>query len=427
MIDYDVPLGVCCRFLNFTLYNYSQVTTLGSQDLASDTIFKAMTAITAAYTRAARLRCAMLWEGTTFPVVRRETYGGNETVSGLIDPARTAYPSGVKRRVAAQQRKPQTNTLIASRSKSTSSVSIHDDRPTRAGAFKASDKAKEPKRKSSQVADDKFRIFDEMSFDDDPSAHWSIDDTSTNPPGATPIDPAHKAEADDAFASLEAKAAETAAAEHWDLSTAPPVEEEETTRKRLENQLHSACQSALESCRNGQFAEAVELATTALSLADSPELQPLASKLEPYFLKAYSCRAHAHFNLDAPDSAISDLTAAIKLKPDSGSLYAARGKIFLAQQKYQEAIQDFTHPSLDQDSLAARAGLGEARLRLQQYDEAARLLQAALMLAPSNPNLNELFEEAELKMLERVSFDAVTKDFEQLVAQDMTLPLKSLR
>lgn len=78
----------------------------------------------------------------------------------------------------------------------------------------------------------------------------------------------------------------------------------------------------------------------ALTAADMA-IKLLPKKDAEYVIFAYSTRADVYLNLEDTVKAISDLTTAIKIKPDENSLYEKRAQIYYEQERYDLADADY--------------------------------------------------------------------------------------
>lgn len=78
----------------------------------------------------------------------------------------------------------------------------------------------------------------------------------------------------------------------------------------------------------------------ALTAADMA-IKLLPKKDAEYVIFAYSTRADVYLNLEDTVKAITDLTTAIKIKPDQSSLYEKRAQIYYEQEKYDLADADY--------------------------------------------------------------------------------------
>lgn len=78
----------------------------------------------------------------------------------------------------------------------------------------------------------------------------------------------------------------------------------------------------------------------ALTAADMA-IKLLPKKDAEYVIFAYSTRAEVYLNLEDTVKAITDLTTAIKIKPDQSGLYEKRAQIYYEQEKYDLADADY--------------------------------------------------------------------------------------
>lgn len=78
----------------------------------------------------------------------------------------------------------------------------------------------------------------------------------------------------------------------------------------------------------------------ALTAADLA-IKYLPKKDAEYIIFAYTTRANVYLNLEDTIKAMSDYTAAIRIKPDEGSLYEKRAQIYYEQEKYDLADADY--------------------------------------------------------------------------------------
>lgn len=78
----------------------------------------------------------------------------------------------------------------------------------------------------------------------------------------------------------------------------------------------------------------------ALTAADMA-IKLLPKKDAEYVIFAYSTRADVYLNLEDTVKTITDLTTAIKIKPDQSSLYEKRAQIYYEQEKYDLADADY--------------------------------------------------------------------------------------
>ena len=78
----------------------------------------------------------------------------------------------------------------------------------------------------------------------------------------------------------------------------------------------------------------------ALTAADMA-IKLLPKKDVEYVIFAYSTRAEVYLNLEDTVKAISDLTTAIKIKPDENNLYEKRAQIYYEQERFDLADVDY--------------------------------------------------------------------------------------
>ncbi|MFQ5407938.1 MAG: tetratricopeptide repeat protein [Anaerolineales bacterium] len=100
---------------------------------------------------------------------------------------------------------------------------------------------------------------------------------------------------------------------------------------------------------------------------------------DPRGLRAF---AAAYVGLGDPATAILHLTNALALAPDSIELLLERGNAYLAMEDFTSAEQDFLAVENATNSVAARLGLGRAKMGQGQIDAAREEFGRAVELAP---------------------------------------------
>ena len=119
----------------------------------------------------------------------------------------------------------------------------------------------------------------------------------------------------------------------------------------------------------------------ALTAADMA-IKLLPKKDAEYVIFAYSTRADVYLNLEDTVKAISDLTMAIKVKPDENSLYEKRAQIYYEQEKYDLADADYQKMiELKPGDVMGYMGLGRNANAQKRWDDAIKQFDYVTKLA----------------------------------------------
>ena len=119
----------------------------------------------------------------------------------------------------------------------------------------------------------------------------------------------------------------------------------------------------------------------ALSAAEKA-IKLIPKKDAEYVIFAYSTRANVYLNLGDTIKAISDLTTAIKAKPDESSLYDTRAQIYYEQDKYDLSDADYRKMiDLDSGDTMGYMGLGRNANEQKRWDDAIKQFDYVTKLA----------------------------------------------
>ena len=119
----------------------------------------------------------------------------------------------------------------------------------------------------------------------------------------------------------------------------------------------------------------------ALTAADMA-IKLLPKKDAEYVIFAYSTRADVYLNLEDTVKAISDLTTAIKIKPDENSLYEKRAQIYYEQERYDLADADYQKMiELKPGETMGYMGMGRNANAQKRWDDAIKQFDYVTKLA----------------------------------------------
>lgn len=119
----------------------------------------------------------------------------------------------------------------------------------------------------------------------------------------------------------------------------------------------------------------------ALTAADMA-IKLLPKKDAEYVIFAYTTRADVYLNLEDTVKAISDLTTAIKIKPDENSLYEKRAQIYYEQEEYDLADADYQKMiELKPGETMGYMGLGRNANAQKRWDDAIKQFDYVTKLA----------------------------------------------
>lgn len=119
----------------------------------------------------------------------------------------------------------------------------------------------------------------------------------------------------------------------------------------------------------------------ALTAADMA-IKLLPKKDAEYVIFAYSTRADVYLNLEDTVKAISDLTTAIKIKPDENSLYEKRAQIYYEQERYDLADADYQKMiELKPGETMGYMGLGRNANAQKRWDDTIKQFDFVTKLA----------------------------------------------
>lgn len=119
----------------------------------------------------------------------------------------------------------------------------------------------------------------------------------------------------------------------------------------------------------------------ALTAADLA-LRYLPKKDAEYLIFAYTSRAITYLNLQDTVKAINDYTAAIKVSPETESLYEKRAQVYYEQEKYDLADADYRKMiELKPGDVMGYMGIGRNALEQKQFDEAIKQFNYVIKLA----------------------------------------------
>lgn len=124
----------------------------------------------------------------------------------------------------------------------------------------------------------------------------------------------------------------------------------------------------------------------ALTAADMA-IKLLPKKDAEYVIFAYSTRANIYLHLEDTIKAISDLTTAIKVKPDEEDLYEKRGQIYYELEKYDLADADYRKMvELKPGETMGYMGLGRNANAQKRWDDAIKHFDYVTKLASDYPS-----------------------------------------
>ena len=119
----------------------------------------------------------------------------------------------------------------------------------------------------------------------------------------------------------------------------------------------------------------------ALTAADMA-IKFLPKKDAEYVIFAYSTRADVYLNLEDTVKAITDLTTAIKIKPDQSGLYEKRAQIYYEQEKYDLADADYQKMiDLKPGETMGYMGIGRNANAQKRWDDAIKQFDYVTKLA----------------------------------------------
>ena len=119
----------------------------------------------------------------------------------------------------------------------------------------------------------------------------------------------------------------------------------------------------------------------ALTAADMA-IKLLPKKDAEYVIFAYTTRSDVYLNLEDTVKAISDLTTAIKIKPDENSLYEKRAQIYYEQERYDLADADYQKMiELKPGETMGYMGLGRNANSQKRWDDAIKPFDYVTKLA----------------------------------------------
>jgi clan AA aspartic protease (TIGR02281 family) len=119
----------------------------------------------------------------------------------------------------------------------------------------------------------------------------------------------------------------------------------------------------------------------ALTAADMA-IKLLPKKDVEYVIFAYSTRAEVYLNLEDTVKAISDLTTAIKIKPDENNLYEKRAQIYYEQERFDLADVDYQKMiDLRPGETMGYMGLGRNANAQKRWDDAIKQFDYVTKLA----------------------------------------------
>jgi tetratricopeptide (TPR) repeat protein len=178
---------------------------------------------------------------------------------------------------------------------------------------------------------------------------------------------------------------------------------------------------------NGNVDEAIRLFTQALAAGDlSPDDQVAARKSRGSEYSAKSLIADAFQRRDEArrlrDDAIADVTAALRLKTDDGSLYIARAQDHHMNGQFDQAIADFD-AALKLKSAAVTLVQRAASYRANgDYDRAIAEDTAALGLDAKDADLEgwEIYNERGYAQFLAARYDAAAADFDKALTLGST-------
>lgn len=119
----------------------------------------------------------------------------------------------------------------------------------------------------------------------------------------------------------------------------------------------------------------------ALTAADLA-LRYLPKKDAEYVIFAYSSRAITYLNLQDTVKAINDYTAAIKVSPETETLYEKRAQVYYEQDKFDLADADYRKMiELKPGNVMGYMGIGRNALEQKRYDDAIKQFDYVIKLA----------------------------------------------
>ncbi len=129
---------------------------------------------------------------------------------------------------------------------------------------------------------------------------------------------------------------------------------------------YSYCNIAVLRAQNEEYGQALTAADKAVRLIPKKDAEYLAF--------AYSVRASVYLDLQDTVKAISDLTTAIKIKPDDEMLYEKRGQIYFEQENYALSDADYQKlTELNPGRTMGYMGLGRNAKSQERWDDAIKL------------------------------------------------------
>jgi tetratricopeptide (TPR) repeat protein len=168
----------------------------------------------------------------------------------------------------------------------------------------------------------------------------------------------------------------------------------EATGMRSEYSRESAPESAILYYETGRSYLKLKKYSAALIRFDR------AIELDPQFAEVYYLRARTYLKLEKPYMALVDFNRSIELRPEDkrlmgGSLYS-RGLLLFDMERYEEAVDDFTHAiELLPEYAIIQIKRGETYVKLKELIKAVRDLESAIEIKPElapvlEPRIQEL-------------------------------------
>jgi tetratricopeptide (TPR) repeat protein len=157
------------------------------------------------------------------------------------------------------------------------------------------------------------------------------------------------------------------------------------------------------------------LKTDVVKLADAPAFFTNAIRADAKSAWAWCRRAEAMTLNGQHDSAIKDLTEAIRLAPYAG-IYNGRGQAWAAQNEYDKAIRDYTEAiRLDPKLAVAFNNRGAAWAEKKDYDRAIQDYDEAIRLDPKDA---VAFHNRGGIWIGKKEYDKAIKDYNEAIRLD---------
>jgi tetratricopeptide (TPR) repeat protein len=141
-----------------------------------------------------------------------------------------------------------------------------------------------------------------------------------------------------------------------------------------------------------------------------------AIRLNPNSASVYDIRGIVYLNLGDLDRAMSDFNQAIRIDPDYASAYDSRGIVYRRRGDLDRAISDFNQAiRIDPDYASAYDSRGIVYLRQGDLDRAISDFNQAIRL---NPNSAAVYDRRGIVYLRQGDLDRAMSDFNQAIRID---------